>query len=316
MPDTGVSRFVAWYHDNRGWYESLVLGSSAGPSIERAFTPRVESGSMADVSLLVAVALGVLQGVLEWLPISSEGNVALVLAGLGASPTTAVQLALSLHLGTAVAATAYYRGEIASLLNEATQWRPADGLFGRAELGFLAVATVISGAVGIGAYVALVDLVSALAGGAFIAAIGILLVVTGLAQRLAGSVEVGTRGTPGAIDGLLVGVGQGIAILPGVSRSGTTISVLLLRGYDGERSFRLSFLLSIPAAVGAALLAWHDAGVGGLGVAWLVALLVSAIVGYATIGALMGLVRRVAFWAVCVGLGTLAVIGGLLIWLA
>jgi len=271
---------------------------------------------MAADSLVVAILLGILQGLFEWLPISSEGNVSLALAALGADPAVAVRYALSLHLGTALAATAYYRTEIVALLRELGAWRPADGLFSDStDLGFLVVATLISGAVGVTVYVLLVDIVSALAGGLFIAAIGALLVVTGVLQRAADTVDVGRRASPGAVDAVLVGVGQGLAILPGVSRSGTTISVLLLRGYEGERSFRLSFLLSIPAALGAGVLAWIDAGGLALGPSLVVALGVSAVVGYATIGALMRAVRRVAFWAVCVVLGSLALAGGVLVFL-
>lgn len=271
---------------------------------------------MAIDSLVIAIVLGVIQGVFEWLPISSEGNVALALSVLGTSPAAAVRFALFLHLGTALAATAYYRREIRRLLETLPGWRPSDP-FGEqtVELTFLAVATLVSGIVGVGSYVVLVDLASRLAGGAFVAVIGGLLIATGLVQRTASGGSVDRLSTPDLLDAVLVGVGQGLAILPGVSRSGTTVSVLLLRGHDGESSFRWSFLLSIPAAVGAAGLAFTDSGGAGFESpsVWLVALATSAIVGYVTIGALMRVVRRVAFWAVCVGIGALAVVGGLLV---
>ncbi|MFO7925617.1 undecaprenyl-diphosphate phosphatase, partial [Natronomonas sp.] len=106
---------------------------------------------------------------------------------------------------------------------------------------------------------------------------------------------------------------QGLTILPGISRSGTTVSVMLLRGYEGPASLRLSFLLSIPASLGAALLVVVTGG-GLPGISPLVAVVAlstSAVVGYLTIDALMSIVDRVAFWLVCVGLGGLAVVGGL-----
>jgi undecaprenyl-diphosphatase len=91
-----------------------------------------------------------------------------------------------------------------------------------------------------------------------------------------------------------------------------TTSALLLRGYDGEQSFRLSFLLSIPAAFGGGVLGIVGAegipAVSPLEAA--IALVATVLVGYATIGALMRVVREVAFWAVCVGLGGLAILGG------
>ena len=72
---------------------------------------------------------------------------------------------------------------------------------------------------------------------------------------------------PSIVDGVLIGALQGLAILPGVSRSGTTASVLLLRGFNGETSLRLSFLLSIPAALGGGLLGYLESG-GYPGLEW------------------------------------------------
>ena len=265
--------------------------------------------------VVVAVVLGVLQGVFEWLPISSEGNLVVFLTVVqGASPADAVGLSLFLHLGTAAAAAAFYREELVEMARLAPDWRPGDAFDGeRAGLSFLAVATLVSGAVGIGAYVAVAEAMTAFGGGAFVAAIGILLVGTGALQRVAGSVGLGGRRLPDGVDALVVGALQGLAILPGVSRSGVTTSALLLRGHDGPSSFELSFLLSIPAALGAGAIAVVDAGgLPGIGArAAAVALLTSAVVGYLTIGALVRLVDRVAFWGVCVALGGLMVLGGL-----
>jgi undecaprenyl-diphosphatase len=266
-----------------------------------------------DRTLLVALVAGVLQGVFEWLPISSEGNIAIALTALGSSPSTAVAFALFLHAGTALSATVYYRDELREVAGTLPSWRPADAFDGEtATLSFLAVATVVSGVVAMAAYTALEDLVSALTGGAFVAFVGGLLVLTGVLQRFAGTLTLGERSEPNAVDAVLVGALQGLAVLPGVSRSGTTASALLLRGHDGPDSFRLSFLLSIPAAVGGGVLAVADSGgLPGVTVeAALVALVVAALVGYATIGALMRLVEEVPFWGVCVGLGCLAVVGG------
>ena len=268
--------------------------------------------------LRVAVVVGILQGVFEWLPVSSEGNVALYLAVVEGLPSdAAVRYSLFLHAGTAVAALAYYRGDVGDLLSGLRSGvePDADGTDGRVgartEARFLLVATLVSGLVGVGAYLALAELVSTVAGGAFVALVGTLLVATGLLQRLAAG-RLGTRETPTLPDAALVGVLQGLAVLPGVSRSGTTVSALLLRGYAGPAAFRLSFLLSIPAALGAGALAVADAGLPTPGIPALLALATSAVVGYATIGVLLRVVRWVAFWGVCVGLGTLAVLGGVL----
>jgi undecaprenyl-diphosphatase len=184
-----------------------------------------------------------------------------------------------------------------------------------ATVTFLTVATFVSMLVGACAYLLLEGAVSELNGAAFVGLVGVLLVLTGAVEWYAdgpGGVE---REVPTFLDALLVGVAQGLAILPGVSRSGTTTSVLLLRGHDGPDSFRLSFLLSIPAAVGGGLVAVF--GAGGLPslspLAALVALTTAAVVGYASIGALMRLVGTIPFWGVCLALGGLSIGGWILV---
>ncbi|MFB6179107.1 MAG: undecaprenyl-diphosphate phosphatase [Halorientalis sp.] len=264
----------------------------------------------------VAVLVGVVQGVLEWLPVSSEGATSLALTlATDATPKAAVSYALFLHAGTALAATAYYRGEIASVVRRLPDLRPRTA-FERptADVSFLIVGTLVSGVVGLTAYKMLEQLVSDLAGGAFVAVIGGLLIVTGLVQRAAESRDERHTTDPTLFDAVLVGGLQGLAILPGVSRSGTTVSALLLREYEGVEALRLSFLLSIPAALGAGLLAVLDTGLSNVSPAAAVtALAVSAVIGYLTVGALVALARRVAFWGICIAFGSLAVVGGLLL---
>jgi undecaprenyl-diphosphatase len=289
-----------------------------------------------DRGLVVALVVGILQGLFEWLPISSEGNVALYLTAVeGLPPETATRFSLFLHAGTALAAAAYYRRDLRVLLAGVPGWLRSlppgagdrgmtdggvpvhdgpDPAAARPELSFLVVATLASGAVGIAAYAALEAVVSQLAGGAFVVAVGVLLIAVGVLQRVAASVGLGDRQDPTAADAVLVGALQGLAILPGVSRSGTTVSALLLRGYAAPAAFRLSFLLSIPAALGAAALVFLDVGVPAIApAAALGALAASAVVGYLTVDALVRAARRLPFWAVCVALGALAVLGGALL---
>lgn len=268
-------------------------------------------------ALLLAVVVGVVQGVFEWLPISSEGNVAIVLTVVfDRSPTDAVRFSLFLHAGTAIAATVYYRETIVELVGTLRSWHPRAAFdVPMAEVSFLGVATVVSGLVAFAAYTLLESVVSELTGGAFVALIGVLLILTGGFQRIAADTDWVGRTNPDPVDAMLVGALQGLAVLPGVSRSGTTVGALLLRGHPGPSAFRLSFLLSIPAALGAGALVVLDVG-GVPAVAptpAIIALGVSAGVGYLTIDALMRLVARVSFWLVCIGLGGLAVLGGLVL---
>ncbi len=270
---------------------------------------------MNRAELLVALLIGLVQGIVEWLPISSQGNVSIVVTLVSdIDPVVAVDLALFVQVGTIVSASLYYRADIAAALRSVPDWRPQTAYGQRnAETTFIVLASAATGIVGIPLYLTLREAVSGLAGGLFIAVIGGLLVLTGLFQRASEAVDLQLKETPTLVDTVLVGGLQGLTILPGISRSGTTVSVLLLRGYDGPAALRLSFLLSIPASLGAAVLVVvSGGGLPGLSpTVALVALATSAVVGYVTIDALMRLVERVPFWLVCVGLGGLAVVGGL-----
>ena len=268
---------------------------------------------MTTTDLAVAVLAGIVQGIVEWLPVSSQGNLALVLTAVGVAPEQALQLALFLQVGTTLSAVTYYRDDIRVAVTALPGWRPETAYEEpNALVSYLIVASGMTGVVGIPLYLFAVDLAGRLTGGVFIAVIGVLLILTGILQLRSESVTMGGRNHPTLTDSLLVGAVQGVAILPGVSRSGVTTSALLFRSYDPPAAFRLSFLLSIPASLGAAGLTM--AGAGGLpGIspaAAATALSVSTVVGYLTIDALMRVVDRIPFWAVCVGLGGLAVVGG------
>ncbi len=291
----------------------IAYPNTAATGTEPVLSERTALTSMDE--WLVAVLLGGLQGVLEWLPVSSEGGVALAVTALtGADPGAAVRYALFLHAGTALSAAAYFRTEVAAALGAARGWRPS-GAFDadRADLSFLVLATLVTGLTGVPTLLFVADRASELTGGAFLALIGGLLVVTGLLQRTAGALAAGDRRLPGPLDAVLVGALQGLAALPGMSRSGTTVSALLLRGHAGEASLRLSFLLSIPAALAANGISVADEGVPAVapGPAAL-SVAVAAVVGYLSVGGLVSFVRRVPFWAVCVGFGGLGLLGGAL----
>jgi undecaprenyl-diphosphatase len=270
---------------------------------------------MSEVDLVVGILAGVVQGLLEWLPISSQGNLALFLTAVGTDPAIALQLALFLQVGTTLSATAYYDDDIRTAARTVPDWRLETAYDERTALvSYLLVATVVTALVGVPLYVFAVDLASELSGGVFVVLVGLLLVVTGLLQRTSASLSMGEKRQPTLSDSLLVGAVQGIAILPGISRSGVTASALLVRRYEPPEAFRLSFLLSIPASIGAAGLTL--VGAGGLpGIdpaAALAALLASAVVGYLMIDAIMQVVDQISVWLACLGLGALAVCGGTL----
>ncbi len=270
---------------------------------------------------VVALVVGCLQGMLEWLPVSSEGTIVVALTLVDIRPAHAVRLALFVHAGTALSALGYYRAEYATAIRSVPRWRPATAFEGSTvELSYIALATLASAVAGLCAYLLLETAVSVLAGGAFVALVGLLLILTGVVQRFSGRSggPSGRRTRPDVLDAVLVGVLQGFAVLPGVSRSGVTASALLLRGHGGTSAFRYSFLLGVPAALGAGILVIVESG--GLPTvspeAAILGLAVSATVGYITIDAMMRLLERVSFWGVCIGFGTAAIVGGALLTVA
>ena len=254
--------------------------------------------------MIESALLGLLQGLTEWLPISSQGVVTAASVFLfDRDAADAVALALWLHVGTSLAAVLAFRREVAGIAREILR----DPMHPSPLLAFLAVGTVVSAVIGLPLLLLLDDL-SGAAGAGAMGVVGVLMVVTGAVQVR--RPVTGTRDRTGLslLDAVLTGAAQGLAALPGFSRSGLTVAVLLGRRVDRSEALVLSFLLGIPAGPAAALLAGLDSGVlwtaeGALGAA------VAFVVGLATIKVLLAAARRVNFGIFVVVVG-LVVIGG------
>jgi len=252
-------------------------------------------------SLTASIISGILQGLLEWLPVSSEGNMVILLTQLfGYGVEETLNTVIFLHLGTGFAALTYFREPVLNILLMKT---PAD----RDMFYKLFLMTGLTGLVGFPLFMFLN--VSASIGETILALTGVALIITGLLQRQASqsSKDGSELSWPLTI---LLGVAQGLAIIPGLSRSGLTTSIMLFRNFDGEEAFRISFLMSIPASFAAAIglmlvKGFQPDAYSGL------AALVAALVGYLTIGRLLVLARKVSFWKICVGLGSLAILAWL-----
>ena len=252
-------------------------------------------------SLVESIVIGVMQGLLEWLPVSSEGNMVIVLAGLfGLQSEETISTAIFLHLGTGFAALVYFRDEVLKILMAETPEY--------ADLRLkLFIITLLTGVVGFPIYLWLN--VSVVFGEMLIALTGVALILTGLLQRQAVKhTQSGSELTwPISI---VLGASQGLAIIPGLSRSGLTTSIMLFKEFTGEEAFRISFLMSIPASFAAALgMMLIDGFIPDPYAA--VSALIAAIIGYLAIDALLSVARRTSFWKICVGLGALAVIAWL-----
>lgn len=203
--------------------------------------------------MIEQIVLGIIQGITEWLPISSEG--ALVLAQVNFFQSEAplrelVSFALFLHLGTFLAALVYFWRDVLHLSKHLVFYSRADQKT-KATLRFIAGATSVTGVVALAAFSYIGDLEHAATEGRVITAlVGIMLLATAAMQFSARKGEGRKRAEqtrPG--DWIFTGVAQGLAIIPGVSRSGMTVSAMLMRKVEDTTALRLSFLMSLPVVL-------------------------------------------------------------------
>jgi undecaprenyl-diphosphatase len=181
------------------------------------------------------IILGIVQGITEFLPVSSSGHLA-VLGRLFGLSEQSVAISIIMHLGTLLAVLVFFFRDILEALCSK-----------RTVLLILAV-TCITGLIGVLGKDFFESLFTS------VKAIAIGWIATGVILLLTKRFMHNDRKTIGMKDAMILGVTQGIAIIPGVSRSGITISTMLFRGVEKMTCFTFSFLVSIPAIAGAALL--------------------------------------------------------------
>jgi undecaprenyl-diphosphatase len=186
------------------------------------------------------VFLGIIQGILEWLPVSSSGNITLIMVHIaGTSFSEAVKVSFFLHAGTMLSVLIKFRSHLFNLAKDAISRRSTP------LLNFYVTATATSAVTGVPLYF-LVELeISEFAGSLLIA---FFLVITGIAIRTQKRELKCVRETT-LVDACIVGLAQGISVIPGISRSGMTISALLSRGITQEEALRLSLILSVPPVI-------------------------------------------------------------------
>lgn len=283
---------------------SLAYAALATAALQEGVDPaalEAAVGSAADVAAdpppsLAIFALAVLQGLTEFLPVSSSGHLAL---GRHVMDVQEGGLALdvALHLGTLVAIVAAFRKDVLRLIRDLFK--------GDLRLWiWLVVATVPVGVIGI----LFKDHIEAASGTTAAAGGGLLLTATALllaersrkrVEASGGRPDASTVDRPKIVDAIAMGCAQAVAIWPGVSRSGSTISMGLLRGLTAEEAARFSFLMSLPAISGAAIVELPgalDEGFGGIspGVV-LAAAAVAGVVGFAALKTLLLVLRKGSF---------------------
>lgn len=201
------------------------------------------------MSILEAIILGIIQGLTEFLPVSSSGHIELGKYFLGVETTDNLLFSIIVHGATALSTIIVFRKDILLIVKDlfAFQWNESTQFSAKILLSMIPV-----GVVGI----LFEDKIEALFGGqitlvaSMLLFTGVLLAFTSLAKRPTGDISFGKA--------FIVGLAQAVAILPGISRSGSTIATGLLLGIDKEKITRFSFLMVLPPIIGATLLKTKD----------------------------------------------------------
>jgi len=250
--------------------------------------------------MLEAMLWGLVQGLTEFLPISSSGHLVLVPAFLGLEPPDLATSAL-LHMGTLAAVLIYYRKDLAKMVHFRRDPEAR-------HIVILLIIGTVPAAIGI-VFEKQLELFQESVTAVAVALLftGVVLLVSGFIVRKAKILEQAS-----VTDSLLVGVAQATALLPGISRSGMTITAALGRGLSAEQAARFSFLLAVPAIAGGGLIETVQlAGNGGIPAQSWVGVLVAAVSGYLAIAFLIRTLVRIGlrpFALYCFVVGSLALI--------
>lgn len=255
------------------------------------------------------IFLGIVQGLTEFLPVSSSGHLVIFENLLGMKEPE-ILLDASLHLGTLIAVCIYFRKDLVNMVTELWSFvspgSNKEGLKPNARLAMMVVlGTVPTAIIGL----AFKDSIEKAFGSLFV--VGIMLLITGVIVGITRFIPKAhcTVTRVGPLIALAIGVAQGLAIMPGISRSGSTIVCALLLGLDRELAGRFSFLLAIPAILGAVVLQLDADAIQRVGVTPLILGLVSSgIIGFLALKLLMGIVKKGHFYyfaPYCWGVGLL-----------
>lgn len=214
------------------------------------------------MEILICILQGVVQGLTEFLPVSSSGHLALLEQAFGVEPR--LYLASALHLGTLAAVVVHYWESIQEAVRDTVsfvfhvlarggtlkdEWNKREG----ARMGtFVLVSCLPTAAVGLG----VARFWKQVAGSLLLVSLGLMFTAAILL-----SMRFLTKDGPGGLTwkkAFWVGLAQGVAAFPGISRSGSTIAMALFLGVKREEAAKFSFLISIPAILGASLLEWES----------------------------------------------------------
>ena len=257
------------------------------------------------------IIVALIQGLVEWLPISSEGQAVLFVYNFGTVPADAlITLVVWLHLGTALAVIARYPRTILDIL----------ALKDRDLFRLLLIATVCTAITALPLYFVLKASLTTFHGEIINILVGVLLLVTAFVLYLPtrnqhdSIPDEDNPRLPSNKEAAVTGFVQGFSVLPGLSRSGVTVSALLIQKVDKETALRFSFLMSVPAVLGILAVEFLTGGAVIPTISPLDLLVMEIIVfvtGLASIEILLRVARKVSFWKLCLILAIVAIIFGI-----
>lgn len=201
------------------------------------------------MNLIESIVLGVIQGLTEFLPVSSSGHLELGKAILGSVPEEGMLMTIVLHFATALSTVVIFRKDLATIFRGLFRFKNNEEL----RFSILIILSMIPAAV-VG--MLFEHQIDAFFSGN-LALVGSMLIVTGGLLLVADRAKT----TDGEISGgkaILVGIAQAIAIIPGISRSGATIGTSVILGIDRQKAARFSFLMVVPLILGAMLIKTKD----------------------------------------------------------
>lgn len=291
------------------------------------------------MTLLQSILMGLIQGLTEFLPVSSSGHLAIFKILFDVNTDTGILFDVLLHVGTLIAVCIVYYKDILHLIVELIsmivdlvfnakallfklirktepQYRRMINNSYRKFVLLIIVATIPTGIIGyIGA-----DLVEACS--EFLLIPGICLLITAVLLFISDRIPDGDK-KPRQItktNAFVIGICQGLATMPGISRSGTTIAACVISGFDRKFAVKYSFILSIPAILGALVLQLKDIGEVTLAAGemrnYIIGMIVAAVVGYVCIKTLLVIVKKkkfTYFGFYCIAAGIVAIVGSMFV---
>jgi len=270
--------------------------------------------------MIAFIVIAILQGLFEWLPISSSGQIFIVSINIfGISPEEAYSLAIWLHLGTTLAVLLKFRTDFFKIFKSFLPKKYIVDEIDIRKRNWLIYATLGTGITALPLYfifrAIISDAFTAFQGDLITLIISGLLIITGVillkTRKIYGKntiEEISKDFIPK--DSFLSGLIQGVSILPGISRSGITVTAILLEKYNQDNALRLSFLMSVPVAIASIIvdiIVGEGSIFGTLNFFLIISTtLISFLVGYLTIEVLLRVAQKISFGYFCILYGVLA----------